>query len=77
MTKTISLSDEAYEDLVAIKRPGESFSDLARRLALLDRKRALFDRSTPSPFAEGEARALLASVYEARDRTLRRRTEGT
>ena len=32
-TKTISLSDDAYERLSAAKRDGESFSDVVRRLA--------------------------------------------
>lgn len=31
-TKTISLSDDAYERLKAEKREGESFSDVVRRL---------------------------------------------
>jgi predicted CopG family antitoxin len=33
MTKTISLSEEAYRTLRRHKRPGESFSDAVRRLA--------------------------------------------
>jgi len=32
-TKTISLTDDAYERLKAHKREGESFSDVVRRLA--------------------------------------------
>jgi predicted CopG family antitoxin len=32
MTKTISLSDEAYELLKSIKRDDESFSDVIKRL---------------------------------------------
>ncbi|MBW3583816.1 MAG: antitoxin VapB family protein [Euryarchaeota archaeon] len=32
MTKTIGLSDDAYQRLAAIKRDDESFSDLVRRL---------------------------------------------
>ena len=31
-TKTISLEDSAYEKLRAAKRPGESFSDVIRRV---------------------------------------------
>lgn len=31
-TKTISLSEDAYERLKALKREGESFSDVVRRL---------------------------------------------
>ena len=43
MTKVISLSDAAYEEMRALKQSGESFSDVARRLAERARKRPLAD----------------------------------
>jgi hypothetical protein len=33
MPKQVQLSDEAYATLAALKAPGESFSDVVRRLA--------------------------------------------
>ncbi len=38
MTKNISLADDAYDALHEAKRPGESFSDVARRLARESRR---------------------------------------
>ena len=32
MTKTVALADDAYAMLAAAKQPGESFSDVTRRL---------------------------------------------
>lgn len=34
MPKTVQLSDEAYGLLTALKRPGESYSDTVKRLAV-------------------------------------------
>ncbi len=50
MTKTISLADDAYEALVAVRHEGESFSELARRLSKLEARRWLFDRARPPLF---------------------------
>lgn len=70
VTKTISLSDDAYEALVAVKRPDESFSELARRLAQLERRKALFDPNLKSPWTPDEVEALIAKVYAERDKSI-------
>lgn len=67
MTKTVSVSDDAYEALVAVKRRGESFSELALRLVGPLRQDILFDRTRPPVFTEDEARRLLELTYRARD----------
>ncbi len=41
-TRTISLADDAYEALLAMKQPGESFSDVVRRIT---RRRSLTELS--------------------------------
>jgi len=64
MTKTISLSDEAYDALAASKRPGESFSEVARRLAGLA---ALDDVFDPSFRLEGDGEAWKEKTRRARD----------
>ncbi len=68
MTKTVSLADDAYEALAVVKRPGESFSDLARRLARLAAQEAVFRRSEEPPvWTKREAEAMKRDVYRARD----------
>jgi len=70
-TRTISLSDDAYESLSAAKRPGESFSDVVRRLA---RRRSLTDLAD---VVDRRAADAIAQAIEAnrRDRRARRRKE--
>lgn len=75
MTKTVSLSDEAYEALAASKRPGESFSDVARRLAALDRQSALFDPTLKLSLSDEEAERIVRDIYRARDESMRPRHE--
>ena len=72
MTKTISLSDDAYDALAAAKRPGESFSEVARRLARLA---ALDDVFDPTFRLDTDPEAWIADVRAARDRDRRPRKE--
>lgn len=67
MTKTISLADDAYEALNAAKRPGESFSVLARRLARDDARVDLLDPQAGIDMTDDEARAVKQRIYAERD----------
>ena len=72
MTKTISLSDDAYDALSAAKRPGESFSEVARRLARLAAMEDVFD---PASKLEGSADAWIREVRAARKQDKRPRKD--
>lgn len=67
MTKTVSLSDEAYDLLSKAKRPGESFSDVATRLARHEIQRRLFDRDLRVQIDEDAAEAWKQEIYDARE----------
>jgi predicted CopG family antitoxin len=43
--KTLTISEEAYKNLVALKEEGESFSDVINRITEQIRKNLLKDRS--------------------------------
>ncbi len=43
MTKVISLSEAAYEEMKSLKHSGDSFSDVVLRLAEKEKKRTLLD----------------------------------
>ncbi len=72
-TKTISLEDSAYERLRAAKRPGESFSDVVRRVlgsrepSLLEFTR-LLDRRAADEVAEAIRRMRDADLEVQRRR---------
>lgn len=68
--RTISLADDAYERLAGMRRPGESFSDVVRRLA--PPRRSLTELFGLLGKAEGDA---LAEAIEAnrRDRLERKK----
>ena len=68
VTKTISLADDAYEALAAVKRPGESFSDVARRLARDAALDEVFGPTFGVDMSDREAKAWKASVVTARER---------
>lgn len=72
MTKTISLSDDAYDALSAAKRPGESFSEVARRLARLAALEDVFD---PSFRLDTDANAWIRDVRAARRQDKRARKD--
>ena len=67
MTKTISLADDAYEALMRVKRPEESFSELARRAAKELARRHLFSRDRPRLWTDEEEAELLRKIYASRD----------
>lgn len=63
-TRTVSLDEEAYEQLEARKREGESFSDVVKRLA--------GERSwseVAGILTDEEADALQAAIEAGRDRS--------
>lgn len=69
MTKTISLSDDAYASLERLKKPGESFSDVALRLARTVQQAQIIDYAGAWEMDEEEADAFKRAVYEAREGT--------
>lgn len=75
MTKTLSLADDAYEALSLVKRPDESFSDLARRLARLAAQESVFQRTNEPPvWSDHEAEMLKRTLYRAREDSRKPRT---
>ncbi|MFO1533754.1 MAG: antitoxin VapB family protein [Thermoplasmatota archaeon] len=72
MTKTVSLADDAYEALARVKRPSESFSELARRAAKELARQHLFDRKRKPIWTDKEEADLVRRIYAARDEPARR-----
>lgn len=60
-SKTLTITEAAYERLAAEKRPGESFTDVILRLT---KKRSLFD--LPKYVTKKEADSIAEAVAESR-----------
>lgn len=74
VTKTIGLSDDAYERLAALKGEGESFSDVVRRLTggpLLRELAGTMDEATAEHY-----RAAIEQARRRQDEERRSRVEG-
>lgn len=62
-TKNISISEEAYERLAALKKPNESFTEVVNRLT---KKRSILDLAGALNVEEGdEIRREIASLRKA------------
>jgi predicted CopG family antitoxin len=65
-TKNITISEEAYERLAALKKPNESFTDVVNRLT---RKRSILELA--SVFTEKEGEMIRGEIVELRRSSLR------
>ena len=68
MTKVISLSDEAYNDLKALKSKDESFSDIVRQLAQKAKQKKMMDLAG-SWKGSGEIDSIFKNIFEERHKT--------
>ena len=67
-TKTISITEEAYERLRARKEANESFSDIINRIT---GKRSIMELA--GILSEKEGGALMKTIKEGRERSIKRR----
>ena len=66
-TKNISISEEAYERLAALKRPNESFTEVVNRLT---RKRSILELA--GTITEVEGKEIRGEVEELREASSKR-----
>ena len=66
-TKNIAISEEAYQRLKSLKRPGESFTDVIERMT---RRRGILELA--GVLSKRDADALEARVKDGRARSSRR-----
>lgn len=73
MTKTISLSDEAYAALAGLKRPGESFSDVSLRLSARNRQRDIRRFAGMWTMTDAQSSKRSLAIRKARDESTKTR----
>lgn len=66
MTKVISLSNQAYDEMKGLKEEGESFSDVVLRLAARDRKRSILEFAGAWPGSREEAGRIAKEIAKQR-----------
>lgn len=66
MTKIVSLSDEAYADLTALKRPGDSFSNVVERIAKDEKKKRIIEFCGKWPGNKEELDKIASELREER-----------
>jgi len=67
MTKVISLSDNAYAELAALKKPGDSFSDVVGRIAKSEKKRNILDFFGKWPGSKSELNKISSELKKERE----------
>jgi len=74
MTKVISLSDEAYNDLKALKGHDKSFSDIVRELTQKVKRKKLMNLAgawSDSPEMDNIFRDIFKERHKTRERNLK------
>lgn len=67
MVKTITIREEVYNDLMKVKNPDESFSDLFERLLKKTITISVLEKLKGSiEFKEGEKEKILLDIYSKR-----------
>ena len=67
MVKTLTIKEDVYNKLVAIKKQGESFSDLFERLAKKENSASALGKLRASVvFETGEKERMVTDIYSKR-----------
>ncbi|MBI2077584.1 MAG: antitoxin VapB family protein [Euryarchaeota archaeon] len=75
MTRQISVADDVYDLLRALKRPAESFSEAIRRLGETARKNAILELAGSWKISDEEAKRITDDIYANRKASRFRKVE--